>query len=124
MAEKFYTLKEASEILGVPKHTLGRLCGSGLIVHIRRGPRGVRMLTAEQLDLIHILYQMRQFGFGAKEIRRYSRLYRQGESTTEERLAILTTRKHQLREEIRKHQNAIDFIERQEEISASKGQRG
>lgn len=120
MAEKLYTLKEASEILGIPKHTLGRFCNSGLVPCVRRDQRGVRILTTEQLDLVDILYRMRRFGFKSKEIRRYSRLYRQDESIAKDRLAILTTRKHQLRQEIKKYQDAIDFIERQEEVSADK----
>lgn len=59
---------------------------------------------------------MRQSGFYKAEIKRYAKLARLGKATEPERLAILTTRKHQLQQEIKDRQTAIDFIERQEEI--------
>lgn len=117
MAQSTYTLKEISETLGVPKYTVSRLCNSGLIPHVRRD-KGVRILTLEQFDLLAILLQMKQHGFSSSELRQYSRLYRQGGSTADQRLAILTTRKHQLWREIKQRQEAIDFIERQEELRA------
>lgn len=63
---------------------------------------------------------MKQAGFTTAEIRQYSRLYRHGDSTLPERTAILTTRKRQLWQEITERQKAIDFIERQEELSQSR----
>ena len=62
---------------------------------------------------------MKQSGFASREIRQYSRLYRQGDTTIAERTALLTTRKRQLWQEITDRQKAIDFIERQEEITCS-----
>ena len=72
-------------------------------------------MSPAQVDLLEIFLQMRQAGFRPKELRQYSRLYRQGSSTGAKRLAMLTTRKHQLRQEILDRQKAVDFIERQEE---------
>ena len=65
---------------------------------------------------------MRAAGFTPAELRQYSRLYRQDKETVEQRLAILTTRKHQLWQEIKKRQEAIDFIERQEELAKQKAE--
>lgn len=115
-----YTIKEASQKLDVKPQSLRRLCNSGLILRIGRSHSGYRVLTQQQIDFAAILLGMKQAGFRSKEIRRYARLYRQGASTEAERTAILTTRKRQLWQEITERQKAIDFIERQEEISQSK----
>lgn len=116
MSELKYTVKEASEVLNVPKYTLSRLCNQGLIPHVHRDQHHRRVLEAHQVELARILLGMKQAGFRPKEIRQYSRLYRHGASTEAERLAMLTTRKRQLWHEIEARQKAIDFIERQEEI--------
>lgn len=109
------SLKEASEQLSVPLAKVRHLCNSGLIPGVRRNAYGHRLLSSAQVDLLEIFLQMRQAGFRPKELRQYSRLYRQGSSTGAKRLAMLTTRKHQLRQEILDRQKAVDFIERQEE---------
>lgn len=95
-----------------------RLCNSGLIPHVKRARNGYRILTPGQVELAKILISMKQSGFASREIRQYSRLYRQGDTTIAERTALLTTRKRQLWQEITDRQKAIDFIERQEEITS------
>lgn len=115
-AETNFTLSSASEELNVSQAVIRRLCNSGLVPGVRRNPLGHRVLNREQVELIALLLGMRRAGFSTKELKRYSRLYRQGSATEAQRLAMLTTRKHQLRQEINDRQDAIDFIERQEEI--------
>ncbi len=115
------TIKDVSEKLGVPKHTVDNLCTRGLVPHVRRNEHGRRILEPWQVDLIAILLNMKQAGFRSRDIRRYVQLFRQGKHTEAERLAMLTTRKRQLWHEIEVRQKAIDFIERQEEnMSATK----
>lgn len=104
------SLKEASEQLSAPLAKIRHLCNSGLIPGVRRNSYGHRRLNAAQVELLAILLQMRQAGFRPKELRQYSRLYRQGPTTEAARLAMLTTRKHQLRQEILDRQKAVDFI--------------
>ena len=115
MDQKTYTIKEVAKQLNISRHALGRLCNSGLVPHVRRNHQGYRVLSAEQVDFVNILLGMRRAGFSSRELRRYSQLYRQGASTAPERLAMLTTRKRQLWQEITARQSAIDFIERTEE---------
>lgn len=104
-------------MLNAPRHSVNNLCSQGLIPHVKRDKFRRRIFNQEQVDLIAILLKMRAAGFTTTELRQYSRLYRQGESTAPERLEILTTRKHQLWQEIKESQAAIDFIEREEELA-------
>lgn len=111
-----YTLQEVATRLSTSRYVLSRFCNSGLIPHVRRNRRGYRVLTPEQIDLADILLKMKQADFTKSELKRYARLYRQGDAAAAERLAILTTKKHQIHNEIRRCQSIIDFIERQEEL--------
>ncbi len=117
--EPTFSLREASQQLSIKPSTLRYSCNQGLIPRIRRNKRGCRILTQPQIDLAFILLNMKQAGFTTAEIRQYSRLYRRGHATITERTALLTTRKRQLWQEITERQKAIDFIERQEELSQS-----
>lgn len=110
-----FLLPDAAKRLNVEPHALRYFCNKGLIPGVRRNRRGYRVLDESQLDLAKILISMKRAGFTTAEIRQYSRLYHQDDSTLQERTAILTTRKRQLWQEITDRQKAIDFIERQEE---------
>ncbi len=112
------TVSDVSKKLGVPKYTITNLCSRGLVPRVKRS-NGSRVLEPWQVDLIAVLLGMKQAGFRPKEIRQYSRLFRQGKQTEKERLVMLTTRKRQLWHEIEARQKAIDFIERQEETAQS-----
>lgn len=120
MTSNIYTITDICQQLSVSRYAIARLCNRGLIPYVKRNKHGRRIFNQTQVDLINILIKMRSAGFSSKEIRHYSRLYRQGESTAEQRLAMLTTRKRQLWQEIKERQEAIDFIERQEEIFGQK----
>lgn len=114
--EQLIIANSMAEELGVSTRTLRHFCDSGYIPHIKRNHKYQRILTQEQFKLLTILVRMRQTGFSKAEIKRYAKLARLGKATEPERLAILTTKKHQLQQEIKDRQTAIDFIERQEEI--------
>lgn len=116
----YFSMQEAAEKLGIQPYIMRHFCNKGLIPGVRRNKRGYRILTQSQIDFAAILVGMKQSGFSTTEIRQYSRLYRHGDSTLLERTAILTTRKRQLWQEVTERQKAIDFIERQEELSQSR----
>ena len=122
MTLETYTTADVCKQLGVPRYTVTNLYKRGLIPHVKHNRFGRRTFTHEQVDLIAILIKMRSAGFSTKELRQYSRLYRQGDSTADERLAMLITRKRQLWQEIKERQESIDFIERQEELAGQKSE--
>lgn len=110
------TIAEVAKTLRVPTYVVRNLCDHGLIPHLRRNHRGFRVFEPWQVDLLQVLLSMKRAGFDRKELRKYSKLCRQGAQTFPERLALFQTRKRQLWQEIADRQKAIDFIERQEEM--------
>lgn len=119
-SEDLITTIEASKKLETSARIIRHFCDSGYILHVRRNRKYQRVLTPAQFELLATLVKMKQSGFKKAEIKRYAKLARQGRDTENERLAILTTHKHQLQQEIKDRQAAIDFIERQEELVATK----
>ena len=109
-------LSEAAQQIGAKTSTVRSICSRGLIPHLKRNARGQWVLNEQQVQLLRTICMMKQADFAPKEIRQFSRLYRQGDSTTKERLAMLATKKRQLWQEIVTRQQVIDFIERQEEV--------
>lgn len=114
------SVDEASRRLQSSPYIIRHFCDSGYIPHVQRNRKYQRVLTSAQFELLAILVKMKQSGFKKSEIKRYAKLARQGQGTAAQRLAILTTRKHQLRQEIKDRQDAIDFIEREEELAIAK----
>ncbi len=115
--EDSISIAEAHKRLDTSIYVIRHFCDAGYIPHVKRNHKYQRVLTPDQFELLAILVKMRQAGFTKSEIKRYAKLSRLGQSTAQERLALLTTRKHQLQNEIKDRQVAIDFIERQEEIA-------
>lgn len=110
------TLTVAAEQLEVPIWKIRSFCNSGFIPHVRRNRQGYRLLEPWQVNLLQVLIGLERCGCTRRELRKYSALYRQGDSTLAERKALLLTRKRQLWQELEDRQSGIDFIERQEEI--------
>ncbi len=119
--ETLISVSDASKKLKASSRTVRYFCDAGYIPHVKRNRRYQRLLTPAQFELLTILVKMKQAGFRKSEIKRYAKLARQGHSTAAQCLAVLTTRKHQLWQEIKARQAAIDFIERQEELAAASG---
>ena len=111
------SIKETSEILQCNINTVRNYLRLGYVPNVRINKNRHRILQPWQVDLLAVLLGMKQAGFTSKQIRQYSRLFRQGKRTEKQRLAMLTTHKHQLRNTIESCEKAIDFIERQEEIA-------
>ncbi len=111
-----YTIKDASLQLGVSVYALRRLCNSGLIPNVRRNSHGFRVLEDWQIDYARTILGLRQSGMSQAELKKYTRLFRQGKETLAERKAMLETQKRQLWQELEDRQQGIDFLERQVEL--------
>lgn len=114
--DETFTMREVSRELGIPVYTIRYFCNHGLVPHVRRTRGGRRVFTAQQYDWLKSLYGLRECGFTIEELKNYARLCRTGDETISERKAILTTQKRQLRQEAERLDQAIDFLERREEL--------
>ncbi len=116
MNNETFTLKAASEILGVSVYEVRHYCDRGLVRGVKRWRNGYRYLDMAQLEWIGVLVKLRKCGFGVKEMKKYARLTWQGNKTLPERKAMLETQKRQLWQEIYALQEGIDAAERLGEL--------
>lgn len=117
---RLYTIKQASEEIGVPSWVVRRLCRNGLIPHVRRNRSGYQMLTMEQVTFAQTLIALEKAGMTRSKVKRFSRLFRRGDESLAERKAMLETQRRQFWQELEDRQHGIDAIERQIEIIDTK----
>lgn len=74
------------------------------------------MFEGWQVDWLRTLIELRDSGLEITTLRKYAKLCRQGDMTIAERKAILTTRKHQILQEIEELNSHLGFLEQHEEL--------
>lgn len=91
-----YSVKEAAELLGIPAHTIRYYDKEGLLPFVERDQYGNRMLEQQDLDWMKLMTCFRATGMSISSLRRIVELAVQGDSTLDERMAILENHKQEL----------------------------
>lgn len=99
------SIKEASEQLGIPAHTIRHYEKEGLIPFLRRDEHGNRIFKSEDVEWIKLMTCFRVTGMPINQLKRIVDLALQGESTLESRKQIL----EQHKEELNKRQRELDL---------------
>ncbi|GAB6928240.1 MerR family transcriptional regulator [Paenibacillus sp. JCM 10914] len=84
-----FTIKEASEKLNCPAHTIRFYDKEGLLPNIRRDDNGNRLFDKKDLDWIRLMTCFRATGMSIAGIREIVELAKQGEATIAQRRTIL-----------------------------------
>lgn len=90
------TIKEMTEITGVPAATLRYYEGLGLIPRVPRNHSGVRNYTADYVQWVSFIQDLKDSGFSLDDIVVYLDLARQGKRTKLQRKKLLARTKAQL----------------------------
>ena len=88
-ARRPLSVAEAAEASGLSVHTLRYYERVGLLEPVRRNESGHRRYEPADLERISFLTKLRGTGMPIREVRRYAALMRCGETTNEQRLALL-----------------------------------
>ncbi|MDQ0888285.1 DNA-binding transcriptional MerR regulator [Paenibacillus sp. V4I9] len=91
-----YSIKEASERLGLPSHTIRFYEKEGLLPFIQRDQHGYRIFEQKDLDWIYLMTCFRTTGMTVTALKRIVDLAIQGDSTLRERKEILENHKLEL----------------------------
>lgn len=83
-----YKITQASKLLGVSIHTLRYYEKEGLIPFVKR-ENGVRVYSADDIEVIRLIICLRDIDMPIKNIRDYMQLYVKGDSTIDERRALM-----------------------------------
>lgn len=109
--EQLYTIGEASKELHMPASTLRYYDKQGLFPDVARSQGGIRMYTEDDLEWARFIERLKASGMPIREIREYIGLFREGDSTIEERRRIVYERRAAIDEQIADLKLARDFID-------------
>ncbi|WP_022868672.1 MerR family transcriptional regulator [Schaalia vaccimaxillae] len=109
--DKMYTIGDAAVELGMPASTIRFYEKNGLIPNQKRSNDGRRLFNEDDLEWMRFVERLKVSGMPIKEIRKYIKLYIEGDSTIEERRRIVYKRHAAIDAQLKDLKLARDFIE-------------
>lgn len=106
-----YTIKEMSELTGLPASTLRYYDKEGLLPSLRRNNNNVRMFTDDDYHTLRLIECLKKSGLLLREIREYMNMARKGKDTLEGRRNIFYRRRDILKDEMKNLQKILRVIE-------------
>ena len=106
-----YSMKQACEKTGLSYETLKFYCNQGLVPNLKRDELNRRVFDDMDIVWINSLNCLRGCNMGIQEMRHYIDLVLAGNDTIPERRVILEEKQKALREELKRIQSAIDYID-------------
>ncbi|WP_217597527.1 MerR family transcriptional regulator [Cohnella sp. GbtcB17] len=105
-----FTIKEASERLGCPAHTIRFYEKEGLLPYIKRDRHGNRLFEQDHLDWIRLMTCFRATGMKISLLKQMVNLALDGDATIPQRKAILNQYKEQLFRRQNELAEALDAV--------------
>ena len=106
-----YSMKQACEKTGLTYETLKFYCNQGLVPNLKRDELNRRVFDDMDIAWINSLNCLRGCNMGIQEMRHYIDLVLAGNDTIPERRVILEEKQKALRQELKRIQGAIDYID-------------
>ncbi|KQO18707.1 MerR family transcriptional regulator [Paenibacillus sp. Leaf72] len=105
-----FSIKEASERLGCPAHTIRYYEKEGLLPFIKRDKHGNRLFEQDHLDWIRLMTCFRATGMKLSLLKQMVNLALDGDSTIPQRKAILNQYKEDLYKRQSELEEALDAV--------------
>ena len=109
-----YTIKEVAERMGVSEHTLRFWAKSGFFPFIKRNQYNIRLFSESDLEWVKIVKCLRSVGTDNKSIKKYIDLCIIGDSTIQERYAIILATKQKALEQMNELKNQLAILDYKE----------
>lgn len=109
-----YTIKEVAERMGVSEHTLRFWAKSGFFPFIKRNQNNIRLFSESDLEWVKIVKCLRSVGTDNKSIKKYIDLCIIGDSTIQERYAIILATKQKALEQMNELKNQLAILDYKE----------
>lgn len=106
-----YTMKETCAQTGLSYETLKFYCNQGLVPNVKRDQNNHRIFSDKDIAWIQSLNCLKNCDMRIAEMKEYIDLCLAGESSIPERKEILKIKQDALREQMKRIQESIDYID-------------
>ncbi len=106
-----YTIKEMSELTGLPASTLRYYDKQGLLPSLRRDNNNSRMFSDEDYQTLRLINCLKKSGLSIRDIHDYMSMAMKGDEALEGRREIFHRRREILKDEMRNLQDVLSVIE-------------
>ncbi|WP_416825281.1 MerR family transcriptional regulator [Ectobacillus polymachus] len=111
MEKEVFTIQQISNITGLSVHTLRYYEKIGLLNRVDRDVNGYRQYTESDISWINFLIRLRVTGMPVSEMKQFSDLRSQGDSTISLRRELLENHQKNVLEQIKELKDNLDKIE-------------
>lgn len=110
--ENIFTIQQISKMTGLTVHTLRYYEKIGLLNGVNRDKNGYRQYSEADISWIHFLIRLRVTGMPVTDMKLFSDLRSQGESTISARRELLEVHQHKVLEEMKALKDNLSEIEK------------
>ncbi|RCX18816.1 DNA-binding transcriptional MerR regulator [Anaerobacterium chartisolvens] len=105
-----YSIKQVSEQMHIPPHTLRYYEKEGLLPSVKRSAGGSRAFSESDLDWLGLICCLKNTGMSIKQIRDFVDLSKQGDNTLKQRCEMLVAHKKAVKEQIAQMEQHLDKV--------------
>ena len=106
-----YTIKEVSEMVGIPASTLRYYDKKGLLPFVEREDSGYRVFSEENLKALRLIECLKSTGMTLEDIRTFFEWVQQGESTMQQRYEMFLNQRRTVEEQIKHLRKMLEIID-------------
>lgn len=106
-----YTIGEMAKRLEVAPSTLRYYDKEGLLPFVERSVGGVRMFKDSDFEWLRVIECLKKTGMSLADIKHFIELSMQGDSTVNERLALIVKQKEAVKSQINDLKQMLKFLE-------------
>ena len=106
----YYTVCEVAKRLKLSPHAIRFYSKEGLLDFVERDQNGNRIFKESDFERLFIIASLKRAGMSIKQIREFTILCDQGDSTISQRLKIILDQREAVEEQITELQDALDVL--------------
>ena len=106
-----YTIKEVSEMTGIPSSTLRYYDKEGLLPFIERKSSGYRLFAESDIGMLRVIECLKNTGMSIKDIRKFAEWAQQGDDSLKERYEMFLERRRAVQTQMEELQKTMELIE-------------
>lgn len=106
----YYTVCEVAKRLDLSPHTIRFYGKEGLLNFVERDQNGNRIFKESDFERMFIIASLKRSGMTIKQIKRFTELCDEGDSTISQRLKIIIEQREAVEAQITELQDALDVL--------------